>query len=219
MQLISASDAARLISSDLNVLVSGSGGGHGVPEAVLEAIEARFLSEKSPRDLTLIHVVGIGDRKKKGAAHFGHEGLLKRSIPSALVCSPVLSDMALANKIESYILPRGVMYDSILLASAMSERTGEQTSALGMLRLSSPSCPKCAAPFFFRSPIPTTWISVRSRGDFSLRKRASIASSTASGTPCPPPDPLTSTFASDDMSRAASDALINCIGLLPQGIG
>jgi propionate CoA-transferase len=109
MQLISASDAARLLASDANVLVSGSGGGHGVPEAVLEAIEARFLSEKSPRDLTLIHVVGIGDRQHKGAARFGHEGLLRRSITSALVDSPVLAELALANKIESYILPQGVM--------------------------------------------------------------------------------------------------------------
>jgi hypothetical protein len=42
-----------------------------------------------------------------------------------------------------------------------------------------------------------------------LRKRCSIASITASGTPWPPPDPLTSTFASDETSRAASDALMN----------
>jgi propionate CoA-transferase len=109
MQLISASDAARLIPSNASVLVSGSGGGHGVPESVLEAIEARFLSEKLPRDLTLIHVVGIGDRQQKGAARFGHEGLLKRSITSALVDSPILAELALANKIESYILPQGVM--------------------------------------------------------------------------------------------------------------
>src|SRR5215468_345992 len=109
MQLINASDAARLIPSDASVLVSGSGGGHGVPESILEAIEARFLSERSPRDLTLIHVVGIGDRQQKGAARFGHEGLLRRSITSALVDSPVLAELALANKIESYILPQGVM--------------------------------------------------------------------------------------------------------------
>jgi propionate CoA-transferase len=109
MKIISAADAARVVRSGANVLVSGSGGGHGVPEAVLEAIEARFLSEASPRDLTLIHVVGIGDRQKKGAARFGHEGLLKRSITSALIDSPVLMEMALANKIESYILPQGVM--------------------------------------------------------------------------------------------------------------
>jgi propionate CoA-transferase len=109
MKFISASDAARLVSSDANVLVSGSGGGHGVPEAVIEAIEQRFLNDGSPRGLTLIHVVGIGDRQKKGAARFGHEGLLRRSITSALVDSPVLAELALADKIESYILPQGVM--------------------------------------------------------------------------------------------------------------
>jgi propionate CoA-transferase len=109
MKFITAADAARIVKSGANVLVSGSGGGHGVPEAVLEAIEARFLSEAAPRDLTLIHVVGIGDRQQRGAARFGHDGLLKRSITSALIDSPVLMEMALANKIESYILPQGVM--------------------------------------------------------------------------------------------------------------
>lgn len=109
MKFITAADAAQIVKSDTNVLVSGSGGGHGVPEAVLEAIEARFLNEAHPRDLTLIHVVGIGDRQQKGAARFGHEGLLKRSITSALIDSPILMEMALSNKIESYILPQGVM--------------------------------------------------------------------------------------------------------------
>src|SRR5262249_5529966 len=109
MQFIAPSEAARLVPAGASVLVSGSGGGHGVPEAVLEAVEAQFLAEGSPRDLTLIHVVGIGDRQQKGAARFGHEGLLKRSITSALVDSPILMEMALANKIESYIMPQGVM--------------------------------------------------------------------------------------------------------------
>jgi propionate CoA-transferase len=109
MQFITASEAARLVPTGASILVSGSGGGHGVPETILEAIEAQFLAEGSPRDLTLIHVVGIGDRQLKGAARFGHEGLLKRSITSALIDSPILMEMALANKIESYILPQGVM--------------------------------------------------------------------------------------------------------------
>jgi len=109
MKFIAPSEAARLVPASASVLVSGSGGGHGVPEAILEAIEAQFLTEGSPRDLTLIHVVGIGDRQLKGAARFGHEGLLKRSITSALIDSPILMEMALANKIESYILPQGVM--------------------------------------------------------------------------------------------------------------
>jgi propionate CoA-transferase len=80
-----------------------------VPEVVLEAIEARFLGEGAPRGLTLIHVVGIGDRQLKGAARFRHDGLLRRSITSALVDSPALIALALADKIESYILPQGVM--------------------------------------------------------------------------------------------------------------
>ena len=59
MKFVTASDAARLIPERASVLVSGSGGGHGVPEAVLEAIEARFLSEGAPRDLTLVQTTGL----------------------------------------------------------------------------------------------------------------------------------------------------------------
>jgi propionate CoA-transferase len=122
MNFITVAEAARIITSGSSVLVSGSGGGHGVPEAVLEAIEARFLSEAAPRDLTLIHVVGIGDRQQKGAARFGHEGMLKRSITSALIDSPILMEMALANKFESYILPQGVM--SQLMRDIAGRRPG-----------------------------------------------------------------------------------------------
>jgi propionate CoA-transferase len=109
MKIITASDAARLVKSASSVLVSGSGGGHAVPERILEELETRFLSEGTPRDLTLIHVVGIGDRQRKGAGHLGHEGLVRRSITSALVDSPPLEQLALADKIESYTLPQGVL--------------------------------------------------------------------------------------------------------------
>jgi propionate CoA-transferase len=109
MKVISAADAARLIQNGAHVVISGSGGGHAVPEAALAAIEARFLAERLPRDLTVTHVVGIGDRISKGADHFGHEGLIRRSITSAIVDSPRLVPMARDNKIESYTLPQGVL--------------------------------------------------------------------------------------------------------------
>jgi propionate CoA-transferase len=109
MKVISASEAAALIQPGDSVLVSGSGGGHGVPEAILEAVEARFLETGAPRDLCLIHAVGIGDRKLKGAARFRHPGMLKRSITGALVDSPPLIDLAQKNLIESYTLPQGVI--------------------------------------------------------------------------------------------------------------
>jgi propionate CoA-transferase len=110
MKLISAAEAAKLVQSNHTLLISGSGGGHAVPEAPLAEIEKRFLADGQPRDLTICHVVGIGDRKTgKGADHFGHEGLIKRSVTSALVDSPRLVPMARENKIESYTLPQGVL--------------------------------------------------------------------------------------------------------------
>ncbi|MCO5090351.1 acyl CoA:acetate/3-ketoacid CoA transferase [Bosea sp. (in: a-proteobacteria)] len=109
MQVISAAEAASLIESGDSVLVSGSGGGHCVPEAILEAVEARFLEAGTPRDLCLIHAVGIGDRKLKGAARFRHPGMLKRSITGALVDSPPLIELVQKDLIESYTLPQGVI--------------------------------------------------------------------------------------------------------------
>ncbi len=109
MDVISAADAARLVRSGDSVVVSGSGGGHAVPEAILERIEQRFLAEGAPRDLCLIHVVGLGNRAEKGAARFSHPGMIRRSITSALVDSPPLIGLALADRIESYTLPQGVL--------------------------------------------------------------------------------------------------------------
>ena len=64
MKVITATQAACLVRSGDSVVVSGSGGGHGIPEAVLVAIERRFLETRQPRDLCLIHVVGLGTGPK-----------------------------------------------------------------------------------------------------------------------------------------------------------
>lgn len=109
MKFISAEQAASLVEPGDNVLVSGSGGGHGVPQAILDAIEKRYCETGSPGNLCLIHAVGIGDRKLKGAAAFRHPGMIRRSITSALVDSPPLVELARENRIESYTLPQGVI--------------------------------------------------------------------------------------------------------------
>src|SRR5262249_7327277 len=109
MKLISAADAARLVRSGSTVVASGSGGGHAVPEALLAALEERFLAQGPPRDPCFGHGVGLGAGARRGAAHLAHEGLLKRSITSALVDSPPLMQLALADKVESYTLPQGVL--------------------------------------------------------------------------------------------------------------
>jgi len=110
MKIITAVEAAQMVRTGNSIVISGSGGGHAVPESVLAAVEQRFLDSGQPRDLCICHVVGIGDRETgRGADHFAHEGLLRRSVTSALVDSPRLVPMARNNLIESYTLPQGVL--------------------------------------------------------------------------------------------------------------
>jgi propionate CoA-transferase len=109
MKVITAREAAALVKSGDAVMVSGSGGGHCIPESILAELEQRYLGEAQPRDLCLIHVVGLGDRATRGVAHFCHDGMIRRSITSALIDSPVMIPMVIADKIESYTLPQGVL--------------------------------------------------------------------------------------------------------------
>src|SRR5215813_11353322 len=109
MEKITADEGAALIEDGDAILISGSGGGHSVPETLLAAVERRFLAEGKPRGLTSVSVVGVGDRAALGATHLAHEGLLRRAITSALVDSPGLVELAAEDKIEAYTLPQGVL--------------------------------------------------------------------------------------------------------------
>jgi propionate CoA-transferase len=106
---MSADEAAQLIRSGDTILVGGSGGGHAVPEALMAAVERRFLAGGEPRGVTLVHPVGLGDGVNCGAGHFAHEGLLKRDVGGTFVNSPGISDLALADAIEGYTLPQGAL--------------------------------------------------------------------------------------------------------------
>jgi propionate CoA-transferase len=127
MEKITADEAASLIDDGDAILISGSGGGHAVPETLLAAVERRFLAEGKPRGLTSVSVVGVGDRAELGATHLAHEGLLRRAITSALVDSPGLVRLAAANKIEAYTLPQGAL--SQLMRDMAAGRPGLLTKA------------------------------------------------------------------------------------------
>ena len=45
MKIITATQAAQLVKSGDGVMISGSGGGHCIPESILAGIEQRFLDE------------------------------------------------------------------------------------------------------------------------------------------------------------------------------
>ena len=122
MQIMTATEAAALVEDGDTILVGGSGNGHAVPEAIMAAIEARFLGEGHPRNITSVHPVGLGDRARKGASHFAHPGLLKRIVCGTYVDSPPIADMAARNEIEAYTLPQGAI--SLLIREIAGGRPG-----------------------------------------------------------------------------------------------
>ncbi|MBR0642946.1 acyl CoA:acetate/3-ketoacid CoA transferase [Plastoroseomonas hellenica] len=109
MKIISAADAARLLQDGDTLLIGGSGGGHAVPDALLAAVGERFRGTGTPRGLTALHPVGLGDGKTRGAGHLAQDGLLKRVVSGTFVNSPGIAQLALDEKIEAYTLPQGSM--------------------------------------------------------------------------------------------------------------
>ena len=107
-KFMTAAQAAELIRDGDTVGLMGGGGGLMEATHMFEAVQARFLATQSPRKLTVMHALGIGDKKTKGMNCFAHEGLVKRVIGGHWVWSPAMQQLALDNKIEAYILPGGV---------------------------------------------------------------------------------------------------------------
>lgn len=107
-KVVAADDAVSVIQNS-DVVASSGYGGHGVAEEILIALENRFLSEASPRDLTLVWAGGQGDIAERGLNHLGHEGLLRRTIGGHYGLVPKIEQLAVEEKIEAYNLPEGVI--------------------------------------------------------------------------------------------------------------
>lgn len=123
MKIATAAEAASLVRDGDTVLVGGSGGGHAVPEKLMAALEQRFLATGSPRKITSIHPVGLGNGGPvHGASHFAHEEMLKRIVCGTFVDAPPIADLASANRIEAYTLPQGAL--SLLIREIAGGRPG-----------------------------------------------------------------------------------------------
>ena len=109
MRQITADQAAAALRDGDTLLVGGSGGGHAVPDALLEAIGRRFRATGTPRGISAVHPVGLGDGVDRGAGHLAQPGLLKRSVAGTLVNSPSIARMAIAEQVEAYTLPQGAV--------------------------------------------------------------------------------------------------------------
>lgn len=106
-KFMTADDAVKLIKDGDTVSLIGGGGGLMEATHTFRAVSRRFLSTGFPRNLTVLHALGIGDKKTEGMNHFAHEGLVKRVIGGHWVWSPKMQEMARDEKIEAYVLPSG----------------------------------------------------------------------------------------------------------------
>lgn len=112
MKILDSSELQRVlqaIKDGATVAVSGAGGGLLEPEAVLEAFERAFLEGGVPRDLTLVHTLGMGNRVDKGINRFAHKGMVRKVIGGHWIWSPAMLEMAQNNEIEAYCLPSGAL--------------------------------------------------------------------------------------------------------------
>ena len=105
---LTAQQAARLIKDGDTVATDGFIGA-AFPEELAYAIEQRFLSTGSPKNLTVVYGAGQGDTKTRGVNHFGHEGLVAKVIGGHWGLVPMVQKLALENKIEAYNIPQGVV--------------------------------------------------------------------------------------------------------------
>lgn len=87
-----------------------------VPDKVLAALEKRFLKEGSPRDLTVVFPVAVGDVYGiAGTDRLAHRGLIKRLIGGSYVTAPASSEppkiykMITDNEVEAYNFPMGAL--------------------------------------------------------------------------------------------------------------
>ena len=109
MKVVSFEKAVSYIQDNDTVLIGGSGGGHAIPEALIVSLEKRFLKENNPKNLTLLHPVGVGDNISQGVGHLAHPGLVKRIVTGALVNSPAFQVRAEQDTVEAYTLPQGAL--------------------------------------------------------------------------------------------------------------
>lgn len=106
-------DALQNIVSRLadgsTIAISGGGGGLLEPDEAFCAFEQAFLATGRPNGLTLVHALGMGDRKEKGVNRFAYEGMVSKVIGGHWIWSPRMLEMAQHNKIAAYCLPSGVL--------------------------------------------------------------------------------------------------------------
>ncbi|WP_027993897.1 acyl CoA:acetate/3-ketoacid CoA transferase [Sinorhizobium meliloti] len=105
-KIVSAADAVAMIRSGDTVATSGFVG-IGTPNAVICAIEKRFLETGEPRNLRLVFAAAPGNGKGEGVDRLAHDGLVERIVGGHYNLVPGLARRARSGECEAYNLPLG----------------------------------------------------------------------------------------------------------------
>lgn len=139
--------AVRLVRDAAMVAVNSSSG-LCCPDAVLQALGARFDAEGAPGNLVMIHPIAAGDMfGSKGVDHIAKPGMISKIIGGSYPSGPskaeppLIWQMILANQVKAYNVPSGIVFD--MLREGAAKRPGVLTK-VGMQTFVDPDIEGCA---------------------------------------------------------------------------
>ncbi|MGD2059579.1 MAG: CoA-transferase [Acidimicrobiia bacterium] len=109
MRLVTAEEAVRAVPDGATLIIGGSGAGHALPQRFIDTLADVYGQEGSPRDLTTVRVVGIGDFADRGFSQLALPGLQRRTIGSNIGNEPRLGELVASGEVEAYSFPQGVL--------------------------------------------------------------------------------------------------------------
>jgi propionate CoA-transferase len=109
-RVLTASEAAQLVPDGATVALCGCLS-LLEPEVILQGIEARFLQDGHPRNLTVIHPVMVASRRGAGINRFAHDGLMRRVVGGSfsIFQDYEITGMIKQDRVEAYNLPIGTI--------------------------------------------------------------------------------------------------------------
>ena len=146
-KLKTAAEAVKLIGDGAVVAVNSSSG-LLCPDAVLQALGERFLTEGAPKNLTTIHPIAAGDMfGTPGVDHIAHKGQIARIIGGSYPSGPskaeppLIWQRILAEDLAAWNVPSGIVFD--MLREGAAKRPGVLTK-VGMDTFVDPEQEGCA---------------------------------------------------------------------------